>query len=380
MPFSFQIEACPAPGRARTGYFHTPHGSVPTPAFMPVGTRASVKGVLPRDVAEAGATMILANTLHLALRPGPEIVRELGGLHKVMNWKGPILTDSGGYQVFSMADVSKIREDGVTFRSVVDGKPMHLTPESAMEIQCDLGADVIMAFDQCPADPLDRRGVEEATERTHRWLDRCVRRWRELGGTDRGQALFGIVQGGCFEDLRRQSIDAICSHDLVGYAIGGISVGEGREAIRDAFAMATPLLPADKPRYLMGIGTPVDFFDAVAEGADLFDCVTPTRHGRNHQAFTSRGKVNLRNLRWARDTGPLDPECPCVACTEYPVGAIRHLCTVGEMLGGTLVSMHNLTFFHRLMARIREAVAAGTLAELRAEVLPQVERRLPGDE
>ncbi|MEZ6018719.1 MAG: tRNA guanosine(34) transglycosylase Tgt [Planctomycetota bacterium] len=223
-----------------------------------------------------------------------------------------------------------------------------------------------------------RRG---GSHRTHPPLARSLR--APLARTRRHRprsSLFGIVQGGCFEDLRRQSIDAICSHDLVGYAIGGISVGEGREAIRDAFAMATPLLPADKPRYLMGIGTPVDFFDAVAEGADLFDCVTPTRHGRNHQAFTSRGKVNLRNLRWARDTGPLDPECPCVACTEYPVGAIRHLCTVGEMLGGTLVSMHNLTFFHRLMARIREAVAAGTLAELRAEVLPQVERRLPGDE
>ncbi|MCB9909368.1 MAG: tRNA guanosine(34) transglycosylase Tgt [Planctomycetes bacterium] len=373
------MESCPPGQKARTGLFTTPHGVVQTPAFMPVGTRASIKGVMPREVAEAGASMILANTLHLALRPGPEVVRKLGGLHRMMDWQGPILTDSGGYQVFSMADVNRIREDGVTFRSVVDGSAMHLTPERAIEIQCDLGADVIMAFDQCPADPLKRDDVAVATERTHRWLDRCVTRWQELGGLDRGQALFGIVQGGCFEDLRRASVAAVTSHDLVGYALGGISVGEGRAAIRDAFAFATPLLPVNKPRYLMGIGTPVDFFDAVAEGADLFDCVTPTRHGRNHQGFTSRGRVNLRNLAWALETGPLDPECPCPACTRYPAGALRHLCTVGEMLGGTLLSIHNLYFFHSLMARIRAAVAAGRLAELRAEVLPRVEQRFkPG--
>lgn len=381
MPFAFTVESSLPGQRARTGRFHTPHGEVLTPAFMPVGTRASVKGVLSRDVAAAGASMILANTLHLALRPGPEVVRQLGGLHRMMDWQGPILTDSGGYQVFSMADVSQIREDGVTFRSVIDGASMHLTPERAMEIQCDLGADVIMAFDQCPADPLDRAKVEEATQRTHRWLDRCVTRWQQLGGVERGQALFGIVQGGCFEDLRRASVAAITAHDLVGYAIGGISVGEGREAIREAFSLATPLLPFDKPRYLMGIGTPVDFFDAVAEGADLFDCVTPTRHGRNHQAFTSRGRVNMRNQAWALETGPLDPECPCPACTRYPAGAIRHLCTVGEMLGGTLLSMHNLTFFHGLMARIRGAVAKGELAQLRAAVLPRIESRFkPGAE
>ncbi|MFT5199857.1 MAG: queuine tRNA-ribosyltransferase [Planctomycetota bacterium] len=373
--FSFTVENEIDGQLARTGVFHTPHGSVPTPAFMPVGTRGSVKAVLPRDVKEAGATMVLANTLHLALRPGAKVVRDLGGLHSLMDWSGPILTDSGGYQVFSMADVSKISEKGVTFRSVIDGSPMHLSPESAMEIQVDLGADVIMAFDQCPSDPHDRKQVEEATNRTHRWLARCEKRWLELGGLDRGQALFGIVQGGCFEDLRRESVKAITSHDLVGYAIGGISVGEGREAIRDAFAMTTPLLPKDKPRYLMGIGTPVDFFDAVAQGADLFDCVTPTRHGRNHQAFTSRGRVNLRNQAWTSYTGPLDPDCPCTACTNYPAGAIRHLCNVGEMLGGTLLSIHNLTFFHRLMADIRLAVAAGTLSQLREEVLPRVEPR-----
>lgn len=377
--FAYRVEQrCPTTG-ARTGVFDTPHGPVATPAFMPVGTRGTVKGVAPTELRAAGSSMILANTLHLHLRPGHEVVRDLGGLHRFMGWDGPILTDSGGYQVFSMADLASMDEDGVSFRSIVDGDPVRFTPERVMDIERDLGADVIMAFDHCPDDPTDRAKVQDATDRTHRWLDRCVARWRENGGLDRGQALFGIVQGGVFEDIRRSSVEAVVAHDLVGVAVGGVSVGEDREDIRRAFAMSVPYLPEDRPRYLMGIGTPTDFFDAVEQGADLFDCVTPTRHGRNHQVYTSRGRVNVRNEGWALDDGPLDPACGCPACTQFPLGALRHYCKAGEMLGGSLLSLHNVWFFHDLMRSIREAIAAGTLLELRREVLARVEpRRSPG--
>jgi len=379
-PFSFQIDAkCPSSG-ARSGVFNTPHGSIQTPAFMPVGTRGTVKGVLPRDLKASGSSMILANTLHLFLRPGPEAVRDLGGLHSFMGWDGPILTDSGGYQVFSMADLAQINEDGVTFRSILDGSKVRFTPEIVMDVQRDLGADVIMAFDHCPSDPTDREQVQAATDRTHRWLDRCVSQWKNNGGLDRGQALFGIVQGGVFEDLRAKSVEAVCAHDLPGVAVGGVSVGEDRDHIRKAFAMSVPLLPPDRPRYLMGIGTPTDFFDAVRQGADLFDCVTPTRHGRNHQVYTSRGRINVRNEGWSRSTEALDPECPCPACTEFPMGSLRHYCKTSEMLAGSLLSLHNLWFFHGLLKRMREAIATGTLAALEAEILPRMELRFsPGN-
>ncbi|MAE46013.1 MAG: tRNA guanosine(34) transglycosylase Tgt [Planctomycetes bacterium] len=374
-PFSFQVQAnCPTSG-ARCATFETPHGAIQTPAFMPVGTRGTVKGVLPRDLRESGSTMVLANTLHLFLRPGPEAVREIGGLHTFMGWDGPILTDSGGYQVFSMADLAQINRDGVTFRSIVDGKSVRFTPEVVMDVQRDLGADVIMAFDHCPTDPTDRAQVQAATDRTHHWLDRCVRQWQANGGLEGGQALFGIVQGGTFEDLRAKSVEAVCSHDLAGVAVGGVSVGEDREHIRNAFALALPLLPPDRPRYLMGIGTPRDFFDAIRQGADLFDCVTPTRHGRNHQVYTSRGRINVRNEGWSRSTEALDPECPCPACTEFPLGSLRHFCKANEMLAGSLLSLHNLYFFHRLLQRMRTAIAEGSLDALEAEVLPRVEKR-----
>lgn len=379
-PFTFQRGSQCATTKARVGVFHTPHGSIQTPAFMPVGTRGTVKGVLPRDLKSAGSSMILANTLHLFLRPGPEVVRDLGGLHTFMGWDGPILTDSGGYQVFSMADLAQMDEDGVTFRSIIDGSKVRFTPEIVMDVQRDLGADVIMAFDHCPSDPTDRADVTAATDRTHRWLDRCVKQWKTNGGLDRGQALFGIVQGGVFEDLRAKSVEAVCSHDLAGVAVGGVSVGEDREHIRSAFSMAVPLLPENKPRYLMGIGTPTDFFEAVGQGADLFDCVTPTRHGRNHQVYTSRGRINVRNLGWASSRAPLDPECPCPACTEFPLGTLRHYCKTNEMLAGSLLSLHNLWFFHSLLARMGRAIEAGTFKALKEELLPRVERRLsPGD-
>jgi queuine tRNA-ribosyltransferase len=383
--FAFRVEAAahgdPGARRARVGCFSTPHGDVQTPAFMPVGTRGTIKGVLPRDIGEVGSTMILANTLHLHLRPGEDTVAALGGLHRFMSWDGPILTDSGGYQVFSMADISTLDDDGVTFKSIVDGDRIRLTPERAIQIQQRLGPDVYMAFDHCPADPKDRRMVTEATDRTHRWLDRCVEVYRQAGGVEgSGQALFGIVQGGAFDDLRRSSVEAIAGHDLVGNAIGGVSVGEDRDAMRVAVEAAAPALPADRPRYLMGVGTPRDFFDAIAAGIDLFDCVTPTRHGRTHQVWTSRGRVNLRNAGWKNVDAPLDPVFRAPHVSDVPVGVLRHLCLSNEMLGATYLSLHNLHLFHELMGLIREAIPRGELAALRDHWVPRLERRLTPDE
>jgi queuine tRNA-ribosyltransferase len=372
--FGFELEATARDSRARAGSFRTPHGVVRTPAFMPVGTRATVKGVDSRTLRELGSQMVLANTYHLHLRPGEELIAELGGLHAFMRWDGPILTDSGGYQVFSLSDLREIDDDGATFRSVVDGAIVRFTPERVVEIEAALGADVAMAFDHCPSKPDAREEVELATTRTHAWLERCVRRHRELGGEARGQALFGIVQGGAFEDLRQRSVEAVCSHDLVGYAIGGVSVGETREQMIVAVDAAAERLPADRPRYLMGVGTPRDFFDAIERGVDLFDCVTPTRHGRTHQAFTRAGTFNLRNAKFARDPAPLDEHCDCPACVHgYSRAYLRHLCKSGEMLGAMLLTQHNIRSFHRLMEETRAAVFAGSLAAVRASWLSVAE-------
>ncbi|MAF66594.1 MAG: tRNA guanosine(34) transglycosylase Tgt [Planctomycetes bacterium] len=379
-PFAFErLAACPD-SDARRGRFHTPHGAVETPAFMPVGTRATVKGVLPADLRRVGTRMVLANTYHLHLRPGEETVAALGGLHRMMAWDGPILTDSGGFQVFSMSDLCRVDEGGVDFRSTIDGSRVRMTPEGAVDIQRALGADVAMAFDHCPARPGERGEVLDATDRSHRWLERCVARHRELGGLASGQALFGIVQGGAFEDLRRASVEAVCAHDLAGYAVGGISLGEEREAMLTAMSATGPYLPAEKPRYLMGVGTPRDFFDAVSVGFDLFDCVTPTRNARNHTVFTSFGRLNLRNRGFADDPAPLDPACDCVACTSFNRGTLRHLCTTDELLAATLLSLHNLRVFHSLLERVREAIGAGGLARLRAECVEPMSRRLTPEE
>ncbi len=359
--------------RARLGVFTTPHGDVATPAFMPVGTKATVKGVLPRDLRELGATMILANTYHLHLRPGEDVIAKLGGLHAVMAWDGPILTDSGGYQVFSLGHMAKIDADGVSLKSVVDGSAVRFTPERVIDIERKLGADVAMAFDHCPADPTDRAQVAAAVERTDAWLRRCVSRHREHGGEETGQALFPIVQGGVFEDLRRRSVLSALEHDCVGHAIGGVSVGESREHARIAVDMSAPLLPEDRPRYLMGVGTPSDFFDSIERGIDLFDCVTPTRHARNHRAFTSQGELNLRNAKFREDTSPLDPACACPCCRNYSRGTLRHLCASEEMLAGMLLSLHNLAYFFDLMTRIRAAIRTDTLAMLRSEVLGAID-------
>jgi len=374
--FGFEVLARDAGSRARTGRFTTPHGDIATPAFMPVGTKGTVKGIGVERLRELGSRMVLANTYHLHLRPGEETVRALGGLHRFSGWDGPMLTDSGGYQVFSLGHLAQLDEDGVTLRSVVDGAPVRLDPERVIDIERKLGADVAMAFDHCPPDPANRVEVEAAVARTARWLERCVRRHREHGAEETGQALFAIVQGGVFEDLRRRSVDDALRHELVGYAIGGVSVGESREQARQAVELAAPHLPEDRPRYLMGVGTPADFFDAVERGIDLFDCVTPTRHARNHNAFTSRGKLNLRNQRWREDPGPLDPDCDCVACREFPLGVLRHLCTSEEMLGPMLLTLHNLRFFHRLLEEMRAAVEHDRLAELRAARLAMMEKKL----
>jgi len=367
--FGFELLHEDRGSRARRGRFLTPHGVVETPAFMPVGTKGTVKGVFPRDLKAVGSTMILANTYHLHLRPGEDLVAQLGGLHRLMDWDGPILTDSGGYQVFSLGNLTKIDEDGVSTRSIVDGSPLRLDPERAVRIQAKLGADVQMAFDHCPADPTNRDLVSAATARTARWLERCVAEHERLGGLARGQALFGIVQGGAFPDLRAQAVADVAQHDLVGCAVGGVSVGEDREQMRIAVESAAPLLPRDRPRYLMGVGTPLDFFDAVERGIDLFDCVSPTRNARTHKAWTSRGEVNLKNAKHKEDDSPLDPECHCPCCLRYPRAVLRHLVIAEEMLAPMLITLHNLRYFHRLMERMREAIVLDRFMDLRREVL-----------
>lgn len=377
--FRFEVHARCTATRARTGTFHTPHGSVPTPAFMPVGTKATVKGLTPRQLRDTGAGFVLGNTYHLHLRPGEQTIRELGGLHRFMGWDGPILTDSGGFQVFSLAHLTRVTEEGAQLRSVVDGSIVTLSPESVVDIQRDLGADVMMAFDHCASDPLDREQVERATDRTHRWLERCVRRFRERDPVHGPQALFGIVQGGAFDDLRRRSVEAVCEHDLVGYAIGGVSVGEHEEAIEMAVDTATPLLPEDRPRYLMGVGTPRDFFRAVRAGVDMFDCVTPTRHGRNHQVYTSKGRMNVRNAAWSQDPRPLDEDCTCEVCATFSRAYLRHLCHSGEILAGVLLSLHNVHFFQHLMQRMRDAIVAGTFDALEDEYLGRLQTKMPMD-
>jgi queuine tRNA-ribosyltransferase len=338
---------------ARVGRLETAHGAVETPVFMPVGSRAAVKGVTVDQLERCGARMILANAYHLMLRPGHDLVAQLGGLHRFMGWNGPILTDSGGYQVFSLAHLNRVGEDGVTFRSDVDGSTVHLGPRRAMEVQNALGADVIMAFDDCPPAGADARRLRESHERTARWLEAC----RAAHARPQDQALFGIVQGGTDPDLRRASAEAVCSADLPGYAIGGVAVGESPEDIRGVVEQTAPLLPADRPRYLMGVGYERDIVAAVRAGVDMFDCVLPTRNGRNASAFLPGGRIQLRNARFGKDPAVLDAACDCPACAGGLSRAyLRHLFQAGEMLGPVLVSLHNLRHYQRLLLDIRDAI------------------------
>jgi queuine tRNA-ribosyltransferase len=352
--FSFTLQA--TDGAARAGVLTTPHGSVPTPLFMPVATAATVKGVDIGRVAETGAGMILANTYHLHLRPGEETVEEGGGLASFMGWHGPTLTDSGGFQVFSLAQQVKVTEEGARFRSHLDGSAVALTPESATRIQERLGADIAMQLDHVVALPAERAIVADAMRRSVRWAERCQ---AAHGRPD--QALFGIVQGGLEADLRRESAEALVALDFPGYAVGGLSVGEGPEAMQATLLATMPWLPADRPRYLMGVGQPQDIVMAVAAGIDMFDCVLPTRCGRTGLAYTAAGPVKLKNARHAAEQEPLEEGCPCPAC-RHSRSYLRHLFLAGEMLGPILVSIHNLTFYQRLVARLRAAILAGSFA------------------
>jgi queuine tRNA-ribosyltransferase len=343
---------------ARRGTFKTPHGTVDTPAFMPVGTQGTVKGVDPGRLRDTGAQMILANTYHLTLRPGEQTVAALGGLHEFMGWDGPILTDSGGFQVFSLADRVTVDESGVRFRSHIDGAAVELTPERAVAIQEQLGSDVAMVLDHVVALPNQRDVVADAMRRSLRWAERC-----RAAATRSDQALFAIVQGGLDAELRAESAERLVAMDFAGYAIGGLSVGESPTEMYAALDISTPLLPRERPRYLMGVGRPVDLLNGIARGIDLFDCVMPTRNGRNALAFTDAGPIRLRNQQHAFDRQPLEAACPCLAC-RHSRGYLRHLFQADEMLGPMLVSIHNLTYYQRLLAEARTAIAEDRLAAL----------------
>jgi queuine tRNA-ribosyltransferase len=356
--FAFEITAhCPNT-RARCGCFHTPHGVVNTPRFMPVGTLATVKGVTPAQLKATGAEMVLSNTFHLHLQPGEQIVADGGGLHRFMAWDGPMLTDSGGFQVFSLGDINTINDRGVVFRSPRDGARIDLTPERSMAIQMTLGADVAMAFDQCPPYPATESEVAAACRRTHAWLERCI-----TSHTKSDQALFGIVQGGCFPHLREESARVVSSMGLPGIAVGGVSVGEPAEEMHRIVRQVGPLLPEDKPHYLMGVGTLAEMAIAVANGFDLFDCVLPTRLGRHGAALVGGERWNLKNARFRHDHTPLDPSCPCPACTTHSRAYLHHLIKTDELLGKILLSLHNITQLVRFSSAMARAIRDGCFAE-----------------
>ena len=354
---SFGFELIRTDGSARLGRIRTAHGSVETPAFMPVATQGSVKSLTPADLAAAGAQIVLGNTYHLLLRPGPELVRELGGLHGFMGWAGPILTDSGGFQVWSLSKLRRLGEEGVEFRSHVDGSLRTLTPESVVAAQHALGVDVLHPLDECLAHPATPAETEHSLALTLRWLHRAVAAHRAAGAPG---ALFGIVQGGTSHALRRRAVEETCALDLPGYAIGGLAVGEPKPALYDITELVAARLPAERPRYLMGVGKPTDLVEAVARGVDLFDCVLPTRNGRNGQAFTPDGPLNISNARFTRDAAPLDPECPCEACRGFSRAYLRHLFGARELLGYRLLTLHNLTYMRALTEGARAAIAAGS--------------------
>jgi queuine tRNA-ribosyltransferase len=353
---SFYFEVLKTQGQARAGILHTPHGPIPTPVFAPVGTQATVKAVPPRDLHEMDASLILANTYHLHLRPSDELVRDMGGLHEFMCWPGPILTDSGGFQVFSLAEINKIDDDGVTFRSHLDGSKRRFTPEVSMKIQENLGADIIMCFDECPT-PTNRLSVERAVKRTSDWALRC----RTAHPDDHQQALFGIVQGGVFEDLRAQSAEFLRGLDFPGYAVGGLAVGETKTEQYATLDVTLPLLPENKPRYLMGVGEPDDLAQGILRGIDIFDCVIPTRLARHGSALTHKGRLNMRNLVHATDKSPVDEGCTCYCCKNFSRGYLRHLVKAEEILGAYLLSVHNIHFLIKHVQAMRNAILEGDL-------------------
>jgi queuine tRNA-ribosyltransferase len=359
--FSYTLNA--TDGRARTGVINTPRGDIRTPAFMPVGTAASVKAMMPESVRATGADILLGNTYHLMLRPTAERIDRLGGLHKFMNWDRPILTDSGGFQVMSLAELRKLTEEGVTFKSHIDGSKHHLTPERSMEIQKLLGSDIVMCFDECPALPASDEDVRKSMELSMRWAQRS----RDAFGDRPGHALFGIQQGGVTEELRGISAEKLREIEFDGYAVGGLAVGEGQEAMFGVLDYAPDMLPKDKPRYLMGVGKPDDIVGAVARGIDMMDCVLPSRSGRTGQAWTRRGQVNIKNARHSDDPRPLDEACTCPACSNYSRAYLNHVFRSHEMISGMLITWHNLHYYQELMQGMRDAISAGTFEAFQAE-------------
>lgn len=351
---------------ARAGVLQTPHGAIETPVFMPVGTKATVKAMTPEELTDIGSQIILANTFHLALRPGDETVKALGGLHKMMNWSRPILTDSGGFQVFSLGDLNKITNDGVRFKSPLDGSEIFLTPEKATQIQQNLGADIIMVFDECAPYPAEHDYVKKSTEMTARWAERCK---AAHAGHEDTQALFGIVQGGMYDDLRAWSARATVEIGFPGYAIGGLSVGEPKPDMERGLDVVNAILPEDKPRYLMGVGTPEDFFRGVERGVDMFDCVLPTRSARTGRIYTHEGILNMRNAIHAVDSRPMSETCACYACRNYSRGYVRHLFQADEILASRLATLHNLYYFLELMGGIRQSIIDDRFEQYKAEAL-----------
>lgn len=374
----FEIQSKDTQSSARSGLLHTAHGAVPTPIFMPVGTQGTVKGLGPDLLAsDTKAHIVLGNTYHLYLRPGTEIIEMAGGLHSFTTWTGPMLTDSGGFQVYSLEDRRKIREDGVKFQSHIDGSSHLFSPESVMDVQRSIGADVVMAFDECTAYPADQAYAREAMERTHRWLDRCLLRWRETEpkyGFE--QALFPIVQGSTFSDLRKESAEFIASKNAWGNAIGGLSVGEPHDDMYAMTAEVCAILPEDRPRYLMGVGTPANVLESIALGVDMFDCVMPTRNGRNGQIFTLEGTINLRNAKWARDFSPLDPQGDSAVDSRFTKAYLHHLFRADEALGRQIASQHNLRFYLALVEQARLRIADGSFRPWKDQLVPKLSQRL----
>ena len=368
-------------GRARRGVFTCPHGTVQTPVFMNVGTQGAIKGAVSAlDLKEIGCQVELSNTYHLHLRPGDGVVKEMGGLHKFMGWDGPMLTDSGGFQVFSLSGLRKITEEGVTFASHIDGRRIFMGPEESMRIQSNLGSDIAMAFDECIENPAPREYVQQSVERTHRWLERCVAEHQRLNQqpdcVNPGQMLFGINQGGTYPDIRQWHMDQIAQLPCDGFAIGGLAVGESTQTMYDIIDAVEPHMPGDKPRYLMGVGTPSNIIEAVARGVDFFDCVMPARNARHGKLYTWRGTINIKNEKYKLDPLPIDPECQCPACRSFSRAYLRHLVTAGEMLAMRLAVLHNLHFYNELMARIRRALDEGTFEEFRKKYSGMLDRKI----
>lgn len=361
-PVTFDLVKKDAKTHARRGVVHTPHGDIQTPIFMPVGTQATVKAMTERELKEIGAQIILSNTYHLHIRPGEELIREAGGLHQFMSWERPILTDSGGFQVFSLASLRKIKEEGVHFRSHLDGSKMFIGPETSMDIQQALGSDIAMAFDVCSPYPCDHRTAMEAMHRTHRWAERC-----KAHHTREDQAVFGIVQGAFYEDLRIESAKTLADMDFPGYGIGGLSVGEPKPVMYGMLEAIMPYMPEHKPRYLMGVGSPDCLVEGVYRGVDMFDCVLATRVARNGTCFTDSGRLVIRNAQYAHDFGPIEEGCDCYACRNYSRAYIRHLLKAGEITGGRLATIHNLRYLLRLMERIRQAIEEDRFEEFRRD-------------